>query len=208
MDYCTIEDLVGRDAEGETPAKSGYLPKVSADEDRAMLAEIITRVSRRIDAYVTDGRVENFFAPAAADPSDLIVYGDDVSYLLLPEFVPGSVEKLTGPGGIEITNFIERGDRLQLTDGGGNLARGYRFNDGVAFTVTARWGVAAIPADIIEATLQTVVRTYRSKDEAFSGVIGGLRTDGSIIERAMPAAVKDVLDVHRRRFRARRLTIA
>lgn len=208
MDYCTIEDLVGRAAEGETPAKSGYLPQVSADEDKVTLAEIITRVSRRIDAYVTDGRVENFFAPAAAGASDLVVYGDDVSYLVLPEFVPGSVSKLTGQSGIEITSFVERGSGIHLTDGAGNLTRRSYFGEGIAYVVTARWGLAATPADIVEATLQTVVRTYRSKDEAFSGVIGGLRQDGSIIERAMPAAVKEALDVHRRKFRARRLTIA
>lgn len=208
MEYCSIEDLVGREAAGETPAKSGYLPQLSADVDKVTLAEIITRVSRRIDAYVTDGRAENFFAPAAAEASDLVVYGDGVSFLTLPEFKPGSVSKLTGQSGAEITTFVERGNSIHLTDGSGNLTRRSYFGDGIAYVVTARWGLAATPADIVEAALQLTVRTYRSKDEGFSGVIGGLRQDNSIIERAMPAAVKEVLDVHRRKYRSRRLSIA
>lgn len=200
MDYATSAQLVG-DAE-----TAGYLPQVSSDEDKAKLAGIITRVSRRIDAYVTDGRVENFFAPAADEASALVIYGDGISSLKLPEFVPGSVSKVVGPGGVEIEDFVERSVSIQLTDGDGRLWRGCVFGEDVPYTVTARWGRAAVPDDIVEAALQLVVRTYRSSDEAFSGVIGGLRQDGSIIERALPAAVKEILDVHRRRYRGRRLT--
>lgn len=202
MDYCTIPQLTG-DA-----THAGYLPQVSSDADKATLAEQITRVSRRIDAYVTDGQAENFFATSPTEPTDRIVYGDGCSFLSLPEFVPGSVSKITRLSGVEITDFIERGSGVQLTDSAGSITRGCVFGDGVAYTVTARFGFAATPADITEAALQLTVRTYRSKDEAFSGVIGGLRTDGSIIERAMPAAVKEVLDVHRRKYRSRRLTFA
>ena len=58
-DYCTIEQLVGATT---GTAITGYLPQVSADEDKEKLKGIITRVSRRIDAYVTDGQREDFFA--------------------------------------------------------------------------------------------------------------------------------------------------
>jgi hypothetical protein len=208
MDYCTIEQLTGRAQQGNVAAMSGYLPQVSSDEDKAALAEIITRVSRRIDAYVTDGRAENYFAPAADEASEITVYGDDMSLMLLPAFVPGSVSKVLGLHGVEIMNFVERNGGIQLTDAAGSVSRGLFFGEGIAYKVTARWGLAALPGDINEAALQLTVRTYRSKDEAFSGVIGGLRTDGSIIERAMPAAVKEALDVHRRKYRARRLTFA
>ncbi|HEV2862851.1 MAG TPA: hypothetical protein VGX48_17680 [Pyrinomonadaceae bacterium] len=201
MDYCTKEELVG----GE--ALTGYLPQATSEDDQAKLAGIITRVSRRIDSYVTDGRAVDFFAPAGA-ASDLVVYGDGISTLTLPEFVPGSVEKVTGLHGVEITDYVERGTGIQLTDTAGSLARGAYFGEGIAYTVKAKWGFGAIPGDINEAALQLTVRTYRSSDEAFSGVIGGVRQDGSIIERSLPAAVKEILDVHRRKYRSRRLNIA
>lgn len=208
MDYCSLEQLVGRLAEGEAGEMSGYLPQVTSEEDKAALAELITRVSRRIDAYVTDGQAENFFAASPAGATEGTFYGDGCSYLWLPEFVPGSVSKLVGLRGVEIETFVEQPTGLQLADADGVLTRGAVFGDGVPYKVTARFGFAAIPADINEAALQLSVRTYRSKDEGFSGVIGAMRNDGAIIERAMPVAVKEILDVHRRKYRGRRIDFA
>lgn len=207
-DYCTIEQLTGREAEGETAALTGYLPDVTADGDREKLAAIITRVSRRIDAYVTGNRATDFFAPSPSEPTEQTIFGDDLSFLALPEFVPGSVVEVKDLTGALVEDWIERKGRIDLTDTDGRLTQARIFREGEPYTVKARWGLAATPGDVTEACLMICVRTYRSADEAFSGVIGAMHSDNQIIERAWPAAARDILDAHRRTYRARRLTFA
>lgn len=205
MDYCTLDQVIGKTGEN---AITGYLPQVTDDEAKAKVSEIISRVSRRIDAYVTDATVEDYFAPAAQDASTKKIRGEGVSYLSLPEFVPGTVSAVTAPAGFTVPDFEEEGQTLVIRDSYGARTRSRAWLEDVPYTVTARWGLAAVPAPIIEAALQLVVRTYRAGDEAFSGVIGGIRQDGSIIERGWPAAVKEILDGYRRRFRSRRFLLA
>lgn len=208
MDYCDIEQLTGREAEGETPALAGYLPSVTSDQDKAKLAEIITRSSRRIDAYVTDGQVVDYFAPSPSEPTARTIRGEGVSYLGLPEFVPASITTVTAPAGYTAPNYEEEGSTLVIVDDAGRRTRFSIWIDGLPYTVTARWGIAAIPGDITEACLQLSVRTYRKVDEGFSGVIGDIQTASGIIERPLPTGVKEILDVHRRKYLSRRLTIA
>jgi hypothetical protein len=68
---------------------------------------------------------------------------------------------------------------------------------GIPVTVRAIWGFDGVPDDIAEATLQLCVRSWRGGDEAFSGVIGNINTDGSIVERGEPAIAKLILDNYR-----------
>lgn len=208
MDYCELVQLTGREPEGQTPGLTGYLPQVTSDEDKAKLAEIIARVSRRIDAYVTDGHETDYFAPSPSEPSARIMRGSGDSFLELPEFVAGSVADVTAPEGFTVPAWEEEGRLLVIVTGAGVRTRRQVWREGVPYAVTARWGRETMPLDVTEACLQLVVRTYRKADDAFSGVIGDIQTDSAVIEKAMPIAVKDILDVHRRRYRARRLVFA
>lgn len=198
-DYCTLEQVAGSDD------LKGYVPKATGDKEQAQLEEIITRTSRRIDAYVSDNEAEDIFAASSMTPSDLVVYGSGLSYLETPAHVPGSVTTVTVPEGYTVPEFTQRNQRLYVVrDTTSNVRVGSPvWREGVPYTVTARWGMAATPEPITEACLQLVVRTYRGQDEAFSGAIGGINKDNQIIERAMPAPVKEILDGYRRKYRSR-----
>lgn len=81
---------------------------------------------------------------------------------------------------------------------------GYRSTDrqkaflaGKAYRVSARFGFAATPDDINAACLQLTVRILRGRDEAFSGVIGSINRDGTLIDRGMPPLVKQILDIYK-----------
>lgn|GEM_PF-5677280 len=183
MDYATLEELLG------------YLPSVTSDEDKGVLAAMITRGSRAIDTYTR--RDPETFAPAPTEASARRFYGADSAVLLLSEFVADSIEEVTAPTGYMPEDYVEfrrgqiRGLHTATTDK--ILTPRVVWKKGVPFTVTARWGYAAIPADIKEALMQLVVRWWRSKDEAFAGVIGQVGTDRTIIEKGFPSGVKTLL---------------
>lgn len=206
MDYCTIEQLTGGTI--NTVATSGYLPQISSDEDKAKVAAVIARASRRIDSYVTENSIKDYFAPADVEATERTARGTDLSYLDLPEFVAGSVTTVTAPEVITVPTFVEERGKLYIVDENGLRTRFQTWHYRCPYIVTARWGFNAVPEDINEACLQLVVRTYRGADEAFSGVIGGINKDNNIIERNMPAPVREILDGYRRKYRSRRSLFA
>lgn len=203
-DYCTAEEVYG------SPTLAGYLAEAPADDAVAFIAALITRSSRRIDAYVSDNQAEDIFAPSSMTPSDLTVYGSGLSYLETPPHVPGSVTTVVAPDGYTVPDFTQRNQRLYRVESTDTnvLSRHLVWRDRVPFVVTARWGMAAIPLPITEACLQLIVRTYRGRDEGFSGVIGNINKDNQIIERSMPAPVKEILEGYRRAYRARGFLLA
>jgi hypothetical protein len=195
-DYCSIEQVVGDDE------LNGYLD-LKNDQTTEQLKEIISRASRRIDAYVTDNQETNYFAASPTEPSIKKLRGMDLSFLSLPLHVAGSIAKVEAPEPFSVPEFAYERDRLVCIDQFGVRSRRYRWIEGVPYSVTARWGFAETPPEITEACLQLVVRTFRAKDDGFSGVIGAIKRDGSMIERALPAPVKEILDGHRNKFRRR-----
>ena len=165
------------------------------------VSEIITSQSRVIDSYL---KVENdFFAVAAGSASAKIVYGRGGDRLRLPPFV-GSIAAadLTVPSGYTKPTFtvvdgwftIQTPLTLGIVAGNAPEYNPYLYSwiEGIPYTVSARWGWAAIPQDISEACIQMCVRTFRGRDDAFAGIV----TDGnaSAFERAIPAGAKMILD--------------
>lgn len=183
-DYATLEELLG------------YLSLVSSDEDKVVLTQMLARGSQAIDDYTR--RAAGAFALAPEEAADLVVYGEDSAVLRLSEFVAGSIESVTGPAGRTPESFVEyrRGRVIGLHSATSDkiLTPRVAWERGVPYTVRARWGFAATPGAVKEALLQLVVRWWRTKDEAFSGVIGQLSADHSIIERGFPPGVKNLLD--------------
>ncbi len=190
-DYATLAELLD------------YLPLVSSDEDKAALGRMLTRGSRAIDAYTR--RADDAFAPAPEDESEQIIYGTGQAVLLLPEFVAGSIESVTAPQGYYLPAGYVEFRRRDITTGALRVGLHTATTDkiltprvvwasGVPFTIVARWGFQAIPGSIKEALLQLLVRWWRTKDEAFTGVIGSLGTDRTIIERGFPSGVKTLLE--------------
>jgi len=189
-DYATIENL------------RGYLSAVTSDEDLDTLAQMLTRASRAIDAFTR--RHADAFQAAGVSATAQTFYGEGQPVLLLSEFVTNSVTTVTAPPGYMPEGYTEFRRREAST---GSLrvglhtatADGVRtprvgWAKGVPFTVTARWGFEATPADVTEACLQLVTRWWRAKDEAFTGVIGDLSQQRLILERGFPPGVKTLLD--------------
>jgi hypothetical protein len=179
-----------------------YLPTVTSEADLATLAQMITRASRAIDAYTR--RHINAFAQAATEASEQVWYGNDSPVLLTDEFIAGSVATVTAPTGYMPDGYAEFRRReastgslrvgLHTATAEGILTPRVVWRKGVPFKVTARWGFAAIPADITEACLQLVTRWWRAKDEAFTGVIGDISQQRAILERGFPPGVKTLLE--------------
>lgn len=187
MEYASLSQLRRRLPNAKTDAQT--------DTD---LTEILGAASRMIDRYCRVA--DNYFAPPVPAESSKVVYGNGRSFLDLPATVYGSVT-ITAPAGFTVPNFTIIEDRaITLTEE--NTRSPYIvWQAGIPYTITGTWGMGEIPEDIREATLQTAVRWYRGKDEAFSGVIGGINKDNSIIERALPAPVRLILDNWTRRTR-------
>lgn len=211
-DYITLDEL------------RGYL-KFDAP-DNAAVGLLITRVARFIDSYTLRAGDAFAAAPTVAtartfygDGTDRLIVGSHVgaiTSITLPEghapvgteFIDeGKYLRRTVNGRVVPLSALYGTERLLIStdapypfllsesigwSGGINA-----FPRGVPVTVTARWGFAEIPPDIKEAALQLCVRWWRGKDDAFSGVIGSVNTDATVIERGLPEAAKRILDLYR-----------
>jgi hypothetical protein len=172
------------------------IPKAPIDADTSTeLTEILGAVSRAIDRDLKVA--DDFFAPAGA-ASNRVVFGSGKSFLDLPTFLYGTVT-IAAPAGEVVPNFTVQGLRLVTLSETGARNNLIVWTAGIPYTINGTWGFTATPEDIREATLQTAVRWWRGKDEAFSGVIGGINKDGNIIERDLPAPVRRMLDNWRRK---------
>ncbi len=169
MDYAELPTLV-----------TGYLPSVTGEDDQAVLAGMITRASRAIDSRTR--RPADAFAPAPEESSEQVFYGAGSPVLRLSEFVAGSVEGVTAPSGYMPDGFREFRRRDQTTGStvvglhtsrsDGILTPHISWKANVPFTVTARWGFAATPPEITEATLQLVRGWWQQQAGNLSGPTG------------------------------------
>lgn len=186
-EYATIEEFFGDVPGAETEDPAQLVP----------LTRRLTSASRAIDTYTR--RASGAFSPSPEDATERVVYGTGEAVLPLSEFVPASVVTVTTAldGYMpEAWREYRRGSvrGLHTASSAGRLTQYETWADGVPYAVTARWGYEAIPADINEACIMLAARWHRAKDDGFSGVIGGLTQDRTIIERAFPPAVKQLLD--------------
>lgn len=163
----------------------------AAQPDLDLLREA---VSRFCDGYI--GVRAGFFIPSVV-PTTKRIYGTGASFLNLPAPLRGSVTIVAAPG-YDVPNFTLDDNRLvtlteeDIRDPTITWGRAY-------YDITGLWGYPAIPPELKEAVLQIVIRFYRGRDEGFSGVIGGIRTDNTIIERSLPAPARLILDTIRSR---------
>lgn len=149
------------------------------------------------------------------------VYGDDGVYLVPPRFEPGTVETVTAPTGYDVPTWGEHGEALAVVDADGvippprmrdELLPSLRWRAGVPYVVTAVYGRAAVPDDIVECCLEIAVRIWRARDAGFSDVIGvegtrggGLGSGGEVAYTgALPRLVRLVLDRYRAKAAAER----
>ena len=181
--YADIDQLV-----------ADYLPEVGSNtEKRAALDRVLLSVTAAIDSQCK--RPTQYFAPAAEQPTQRIFFGEGKNALRLPVHVEGSVDPSDGVdcSGHPITNWVEIKGWLYLTCGFGKL--GGIWQSGVQYRVTARWGYAETPPEIVEACRQWAVHFF----ERQNGTIGQITPSGFVIERDMPPPVKTLIAPFRRK---------
>lgn len=133
-------------------------------------------VSRLFDAEcdVRDG----FFLPADADSSERTFYGNGTEYVRLDPYVAESIEEITVDG-----DAVTLDDTDEYFENDGYLIFGVpvdrpgRTRSRVIaretpVVVTARWGFAAVPADVKQACIEQGLFLWRKKDLAFSELSG------------------------------------
>lgn len=184
-----------------TQVKAHLVPTSYDSSTDTVLGELITSASRLIDSYLT---VENdFFAVAGASKTAKVVYGRGGDRLRLPPFTETiTAADMTVPSGYVkpvfavVDGWLTIPPQLGLGLIVGNAPEYnpylYSFISYVSYTISAKWGWAAIPEDIREACVQIVVRWFRGRDDAYAGIVTA--QSGQAFERAIPAGAKMILD--------------
>lgn len=190
MAYITNEDLID------------YIPEDDTPQEAEKFDKLRERSADAIDTYV--GGFKNIFGEVERDEdgnpiaTERQLFGNPlIGFLVLPPYV-GDVVEVVDPDGtiLDPADYKVADNRLYIS--------GYAYSESsLPYTVTAAWGWDEVPGDIQEASLQLSVRWWRGKAEAFSGAIGNIQTDGTIIERGFPASVKVILDAWKERLRAK-----
>jgi hypothetical protein len=150
MGYVTTQEMEARLPDFD-PASAPAVAVVQALIDEA-------------SAYLDAETGETFAVPAVgAVASARVVYGSGTGYLAVDEHT-GTIaaEDITIASGAAVPSFVDRGRYLVTTDTAGDLepSHGTVWPAGQKITVTAVWGVGAIPADLKTACRELVVAWY------------------------------------------------
>ena len=187
--------------------------------------DAIPKICELIDLYV--GVPTNFFAKveSSVPASGRIFYGDGSARLRVEPYIAGTLSgTITVPSGITAPSFVEirpdtgrfqqSGNRLdyllEIVDSRGFLQSGYQFGNraplggsvwiaGCPYTLTARWGFAAVPETIKQAVIETMIAMNRDKDQAFARAVN-LDTNIANNVDAIPKRAKMILDGWRNRI--------
>lgn len=163
MSYCTSREV------RESAVHLGTESPIGLTD--TILDELIARASRFFDnlCEVSAG----YFETAGTVATARIFYGDGTSFLLLDPYVAGTLNStITVPEGYTAPEFIERGGYLLLSTDGvlGHRTSPYPLTEGwfngVAITVTAKWGYTATPDDVKLAIIELVINIWRETDPA------------------------------------------
>jgi hypothetical protein len=133
--------------------------------------------------------------PSPEEPTTRVLYGNNKSCLDLPEYIHGSVDPtVTTITGLTAPTVAEYRGRLCIVDSRGVLQRLEVWRDDVPYTIKARWGYAATPADIREACLIFASLRARLNAGDVSGVVTTITRDGAQLQRDdIPPVVRDLL---------------
>lgn len=162
----------------------------TGNKDDAIQEDVLLRASRIIDRYceVADG----YFSPAPNEYVTATVVGNGTKYLRLDGYVPGSISSVMAADGRLAPEYAE-------ADGYLIALHRCAWELGNPYEITAKWGLAATPPDITEATVELAIAMWRQRDGAFLRVVGDVNTGlGSISGQALPERVKLICDRWRR----------
>lgn len=146
-------------------------------------------------ATVTNGSV--VFTENGADvvATNQTIYGDGTNYLRLPPYVPGTLgAAVTVPDGYTAPDFVARGDYLVMSDSTGVLSTSPFLSvsgwwQGVAVTVSAKWGYSETPPDVQTAVIELVINLWRETDPASIKLVN---IEGIAIREKLPPRVWEI----------------
>lgn len=186
--YIDLDDIRG---------PNGALTQLTNDDGTPNEAQDVLFQSCIDDAQaILDGELG--FTLAAADDTDVVVYGDGTAYLTPPPHTAGSVTLVTAPTGYTVPDYVQQNGVLVTTDANGFMYPRYPssptwwswqadpfiassgvWTAGVPYTVSATFGAAA--ADLLVArriTLELAVQIYRFRDSGGATVVS---TDAAVV---------------------------
>lgn len=175
------------------------LPEVKNENDIAAITAKITAASTFVDN--TTKRLPGYFGAAPADPSSRFFRGDGTHILRIPKHITGTATVENVPISAyyehEQSGWLYKLSQAQLQVAGepdelsGTAFDNYPiWTKGVRYTVAARWGYEAIPADISEAVEMIVLRWWETQ----TGTFGQITPGGFVVERDVPPAARAILN--------------
>ncbi|HKS27081.1 MAG TPA: hypothetical protein VJS44_04650 [Pyrinomonadaceae bacterium] len=195
--YCTASDITSQAFESLGDVEPEVLGKV---------AEAASRIFDRAAQVPSE-----YFKPAedASPAVEKIFYGEGADLLRLPPYVAGSLTEVSLPDGYVPVEYVEVegglmfayapvSTSLSLLDPTNWPARSEWQNRryagwpaGVAIYVTARWGFAATPADVWQATVQIALQLARTSDPA---TVKASDIDNRVTREPLPPTAREVAD--------------
>jgi hypothetical protein len=173
-----------------------YLPK-AGDEDVPAFTKLVVRATRAAEQRI--GVPAGFYEKAADDATTRVIYARPFrsDYFFLPPHLPSPTPLIVAPAGYAVAPLFTMQSGVAVATQPAYSGVGY-WGLHIPYEVTARWGFAEVPADFQEAVLQLAVKWWRSKDSAFSGVLGQMNDGGvAYSSTGFPTAVKDLCEALR-----------
>lgn len=176
----------------EAEVKAALRKATLTVDEAAEIALLRESVSRAVEDHI---EVElGYFIPPPLEPTVKVIYGTGASFLPLPSPVFGSVT-VSAPSGNTVPNFTVEGTRLLALDSAGTRSPYVIFTPGIAYSISGRWGYAAIPPQLKEACIEITVGLFRERPEnGFQGLVGGMQSYEGVIRRGWPTSARTILD--------------
>jgi hypothetical protein len=179
VEYCTTEQL------------KEYATRTGRGDDE-LHESIIPRASRIIDdlCHVKPG----YFGTAGPHRATCILFGSGTRMLRIPPYICGSIQCIEYDGDCDVI-FP---DYVEFTDEAGiqwlKAKDNERFVADATVEMTARWGWACTPDDIVEATIELAMSMWRQKDTAFLRVQADINGVGGVSGAAVPERVRMICE--------------
>jgi hypothetical protein len=189
--YCTIAEVRRRAVQ----ATEGTLTD-------AELAALIEEASRYFDLQcgVTPGYFNPSPYPVATERT---FYGDGTHYLRVDSYVDGSITAVDLPAGYTAPDYVIRNGYLVRTGSDHVLPSTHRWGvwwpygvweEGIAVTIEAIWGVGSTPADVRMAVIELVINLWRETDPA---TLNLLDLERQPLRERLPPRVMEVVKKYR-----------
>lgn len=184
MAYCTPEQI-----------KAQAVPEVDLEAEGVseLLEALAAAASGLIDRYTK--RPDSYFAVAATEPADRRYRGEGKRYLAVGRYVVDTLT-FTSPTIAETSYYINpQNGWIYHNDTPPNDQSDYWpenaafFRQDSVYIVSARWGFAATPPEIVTAAALIAGKVF----DQGKGVAGEITPSGFVIDRDIPPTAKAIL---------------